>query len=210
MLSVVFFLTILLVNVDSQFGLFETTTNAFTDLFPSLRRYNVLFSVILAGILCILGLPLCTNAGMYIFQICDWYLYLITFAMVDILEIIIVAYIYGMDRFCSDIALMFGSGPNKIIQWFWKTITPLSITVHCFCQNSMLKHLINHDCQLLGIAFCSISNRGYNLRLPWHLQISSMGRRFGLDSWNTFSLTDSYFFNFHHFEKSILKSPIDI
>ena len=129
-LSIIFFLTLLFVNVDSQFGMFETLTSGLTDLFPSLRRFNVSFSAMMATICFLLGLPLCTNAGMYIFQICDWYLAILTFSMVGMLEIIIVAFIYGMDRFCNDAALMFGSRPNKIIQWVWLTIAPVTMLVN--------------------------------------------------------------------------------
>ena len=59
--SAIFFLTLITVGIDSQFGLFETTTNGLIDCFDLLRRHPFMTKTISAICCYLLGLPFMTN-----------------------------------------------------------------------------------------------------------------------------------------------------
>ena len=69
---------------------------------------------------------------MYLFSVVEWYSSSLTFLMVGFLELIVVCYIYGINRFCSDIELMLGYRPNKTIQFLWLGVTPTVIGVRTY------------------------------------------------------------------------------
>ncbi|XP_021344612.1 sodium- and chloride-dependent glycine transporter 1-like [Mizuhopecten yessoensis] len=79
------------------------------DQFPTLRRRRVLVQ----GVGCILwyflGLILCTQGGIYVFVVLDWY---IAFGvpMLAFIECVIIGWIYGAERFSRDAELMLGRG----------------------------------------------------------------------------------------------------
>ena len=59
----------------------------------------------------------------------DWYSAALTFTVCAFLEVIIISYIYGLNRFFSDVELMFGSSPNKLVGFCWLFISPLLMAV---------------------------------------------------------------------------------
>ena len=66
---------------------------------------------------------------MYIYSIVEWYSASLTFITVGFLEAIAVCYIYGIDRFCSDIELMLHYKPSRVIRFLWLFVTPLILGV---------------------------------------------------------------------------------
>ena len=69
------------------------------------------------------------KGGMYIFQLLDWYSVSIPVLVICIFEIIMVAWIYGIDNFFDDINFMIGQKLEKIWYYCWKYITPLILVV---------------------------------------------------------------------------------
>ena len=125
--AAVFFLMLISVAIDTQLAVFETVLSGITDMFPVLQqgRYRQLAtSAGMATTFFAISLPMCSQAGMYIYQILDWYAAVITFTVNGFLECIVVGFIYGIDRFYSDAALMFGSRPNKLVGILWRSATP--------------------------------------------------------------------------------------
>ncbi|KAI8122141.1 Sodium- and chloride-dependent glycine transporter 2 [Lucilia cuprina] len=71
--SVLFFVMLLTLGLDSQFALMETVTTAILDKFPNLRQYKT-WVVLFVGIFGYIGgLGFTTNSGMYWLQLMDKY-----------------------------------------------------------------------------------------------------------------------------------------
>ena len=130
--AVIFFLTLITVGLDSQFGTFDTMVSGLLDTYPHLRRHKVMITGGMAFVCFLLGLPFITEGGMYLYQIVDWYSSALTFSMVGFLEVIVVCYIYGIDRFCSDAELMFGFQPSRAVRIMWLVFTPLMTATMLF------------------------------------------------------------------------------
>ncbi|XP_060591213.1 sodium- and chloride-dependent glycine transporter 1-like [Ruditapes philippinarum] len=126
--SVLFFTTLVMVGIDSQFGTFETGANALIDLnFKKFSRYRIWISASLTSCLFVLGLPLTTSGGYYIFMLIDWYVALFGIVFTALLECVIVAWIYGAGRFSDDIEMMTGSRPSQILRFIWCFCIPIFI-----------------------------------------------------------------------------------
>ena len=76
-----------------------------------------------------LSLTIFVKGGIYIFQLLDWYSVSIPVLVICIFEIIMVAWIYGIDNFFDDINFMIGQKLEKIWYYCWKYITPLILVV---------------------------------------------------------------------------------
>ncbi|XP_033755570.1 sodium- and chloride-dependent GABA transporter 1-like [Pecten maximus] len=128
--AVLFFLMLLALGIDSQFGTFETVSSGLVDAFPRLLgKRKVLLTAALSLVLFILGLPFTTNGGMYIFQLVDWYAASLCVMLTCFLECIIVGWLYGADRFSRDVELMMGRPVPVIIRICWCVITPLIMLI---------------------------------------------------------------------------------
>ncbi|XP_066523176.1 sodium- and chloride-dependent GABA transporter 2-like isoform X2 [Hoplias malabaricus] len=139
--SFLFFLMILFLGLDSQFVCVESLATALTDMFPRVlrrpKRREILVLVIV--VVCfLLGLPLVTNGGIHLFKLVDTYgpsgtnlLYIACF------ETIVIAWVYGADRFYDNIADMIGYPPMPVLKYCWLFITPL------ICGATLLYDLIS-------------------------------------------------------------------
>uniref|UniRef100_A0ABD2XN74 Transporter n=1 Tax=Trichogramma kaykai TaxID=54128 RepID=A0ABD2XN74_9HYME len=128
--SLLFFVMLLTLGLDSQFALMETVTTAILDGIPALRNFK--FWVVLA---CAVfgyagGLIFTTNAGMYWLQLMDKYAANWSVLLIAISECILVAWIYGADRFLDDIQQMIGVRGRcwrMFWKWMWKVVTPAAL-----------------------------------------------------------------------------------
>ncbi|XP_068993368.1 sodium- and chloride-dependent glycine transporter 1 isoform X1 [Neodiprion pinetum] len=128
--SLLFFVMLLTLGLDSQFALMETVTTAILDGVPALRNYKfwvVLGAAILgyAG-----GLIFTTNAGMYWLQLMDKYAANWSVLLIAIGECILVAWVYGADRFLDDVEQMIGPRGRCwrfFWTWMWKVVTPAAL-----------------------------------------------------------------------------------
>ncbi|XP_061183688.1 sodium- and chloride-dependent glycine transporter 1-like [Saccostrea echinata] len=127
--AVLFFLMLFTIGLDSQFGMFETMTSAFVDEFPHLlKNRKVLFTAFFCFIEFLLGIPCIMEGGIYVLQIMDWYCATFSLMLLSLTECVVIAWIYGADRFYKDIELMIGYQPGIWWKICWKFITPLTIT----------------------------------------------------------------------------------
>jgi len=128
--SFLFFFMLLTLGIDTQFAMMETVISGLGDTFPkTLRRHKTTFIMCLCMVLFILGLPMVSQAGIYILTLIDWYAGGINLMIVGLFECIIVGWFYGAQRFLSDIKLMIGKFPAGSIWWktCWMGITPALI-----------------------------------------------------------------------------------
>nr|CAB3266310.1 sodium- and chloride-dependent GABA transporter 3-like [Phallusia mammillata] len=126
--SGLFFATLFLVGVDTQFACVECGVSTIADVVPRMKRGKYgqeKLTAIVAGTLLLLGLPLLTNGGIYLFELLNMYaasgislLWLVFF------EAIAIGWIYGADRFYGNIESMIGYFPIGYFKYCYKFITP--------------------------------------------------------------------------------------
>ncbi|XP_072329215.1 sodium- and chloride-dependent creatine transporter 1-like isoform X2 [Scyliorhinus torazame] len=140
--AALFFFMLLVLGLDSQFVGVEGFITGIMDLLPTyvsggLRREVV---VAVCCLICfVIDLCMVTDGGMYIFQLFDYYSASgITLLWQAFWECIVVAWVYGADRFIDDIARMIGYRPLPWIKWCWLFITP------CVCVGIFLFHVVNY------------------------------------------------------------------
>ncbi|XP_016126914.1 sodium- and chloride-dependent GABA transporter 2-like isoform X3 [Sinocyclocheilus grahami] len=136
--SVLFFFMVLLLGLDSQFVCVESLATALTDLFPGVLRKRRELLVLLIAVICfLLGLPFITKGGFHLFTVMDTYgpsgtnlLFIACF------ETIVVAWVYGANRFYDNIEDMIGYAPFPVLKYCWLFITPL------ICAATLLYNLL--------------------------------------------------------------------
>ncbi|XP_022098919.1 sodium- and chloride-dependent glycine transporter 1-like isoform X3 [Acanthaster planci] len=124
--SFLFFFMLFLVGLDTQFGMTETVISGFIDQFPEhLRKWKTLFALGVCCLFFLLGLPLVTRGGIYVFELINWYSAWISLMIVGMTECFAIAYFYGFRRFISDIKKMLG---YETVVWWWYCICWLFVT----------------------------------------------------------------------------------
>ncbi|XP_056131140.1 sodium- and chloride-dependent creatine transporter 1 isoform X2 [Lampris incognitus] len=140
--AALFFFMLLLLGLDSQFVGVEGFVTGILDLFPGkyYYRYRREIAVAICCLLCfIIDLSMVTQGGMYVFQLFDYYSASgMTLLWQAFWECIVVAWVYGADRFMDDVARMIGYRPFPWMKWCWSFITP------CVCMGIFLFHLVNY------------------------------------------------------------------
>ncbi|KAI3378116.1 hypothetical protein SNEBB_004638 [Seison nebaliae] len=129
--ALLFFLTVLTLGIDSQFGMLETVLSAIFDRWPKLRRKKALVTILTGCAFFSVALLFVTKAGMYWYTLIDWYVASLMAFMICIIECVAICWIYGADRFLNDIALMFGGKFNHGFIWklLWKYIVPVLLSI---------------------------------------------------------------------------------
>ncbi|PAA64594.1 hypothetical protein BOX15_Mlig031699g3 [Macrostomum lignano] len=137
--SVLFFLMIFTVGLDSQFGMFETMISAFTDEFPKrLSNKKILITALLVAVEFGIGVVCVTRGGIFVLQIMDWYSSTFSLMIISFFECVVIGWIYGADRFYRDIELMLGRQPSAWWRICWRFITPAIIL--CIFIISIVNH----------------------------------------------------------------------
>lgn len=125
--SVLFFFMLFTLGLDSEFAFLETALTAVYDTFPRSRSYKLL----LTGLLCLscflLGIPLCSNMGQYIFYLLDTFGGGIGVLLIAIFELIALHWIYGVRRFSEDLKFMLGYSPSIFWKVCWAFIAPVTL-----------------------------------------------------------------------------------
>ncbi|XP_048258777.1 sodium- and chloride-dependent glycine transporter 2-like [Haliotis rufescens] len=123
-----FFLMLFTVGLDSQFVHVQTIVSAITDAFPrSLGRRKLLVTagVCLTGF--ILGLSCVTQGGIYVLTLLDWYIGSISVMVLAMSEMLVLAWIYGVNRLYDDLTMMIGFRVSPVWKPMWLVVTPLFV-----------------------------------------------------------------------------------
>ncbi|XP_075430575.1 sodium- and chloride-dependent creatine transporter 1-like isoform X2 [Ascaphus truei] len=140
--AALFFFMLLVLGLDSQFVGVEGFITGIMDLFPhpinGFVRREV--TAALCCLLCfIIDLSMVTEGGMYVFQLFDYYSASgITLLWQAFWECVVIAWVYGADRFMDDVARMIGYRPFPYMKWCWSVLTPL------VCVGIFLFHVVNY------------------------------------------------------------------
>ncbi|XP_046569999.1 sodium- and chloride-dependent glycine transporter 2-like [Haliotis rubra] len=123
--SFVFSLMLIALMLDTVFATVETVMSAIFDQYPWLRKKRIYLTAGFCVVAYFVGLVVTTRAGMYIFQLIDWYFAFLVLLTTAFLECVCVAWIYGIERFSDDIELMLGRRPPLFFKITWCYVTPL-------------------------------------------------------------------------------------
>ncbi|XP_025602543.2 sodium-dependent neutral amino acid transporter B(0)AT3 [Athalia rosae] len=125
--SVLFFLMLFTLGIDSQFGTLEGVVTSIVDmkLFPNLRK-EILTGVI-SLICCVISMSFAHGAGSYVFVLFDNFSGNFPLLIIAFFECIGVSYVYGLKRFADDIELMTGNRPGLYWLICWKYLSPLAM-----------------------------------------------------------------------------------
>ncbi|XP_041636440.1 sodium- and chloride-dependent betaine transporter-like [Cheilinus undulatus] len=127
--AVLFFVMVFFLGLDTQFVCVESLATAITDMFPRyLRRHGgrEILVLVIAVVCFLLGLMFVTEGGTIAFHLIDSYgPSTITLLLIVLLETIVIAWIYGADRFYDNIEDMIGYPPLRLIKYCWLFITPV-------------------------------------------------------------------------------------
>ncbi|XP_033754968.1 sodium-dependent neutral amino acid transporter B(0)AT3-like [Pecten maximus] len=127
--SILFFLMLFTLGLDSMFGTLEGALTSINDmmLFPGVRRE------IMCGVVCLISfvIALCfsTSTGSYVFYLFDSFSANIPLLIIAFIECVAVSHIYGLDQMSYDIEMMIGTRPNYFFLICWKYIGPLAMIV---------------------------------------------------------------------------------
>ncbi|OWA53485.1 Sodium- and chloride-dependent glycine transporter 2 [Hypsibius exemplaris] len=118
--SVLFFFMLATLGADSVVAILETTSTALFHRFEHLQKFR--HSILLGSclLLFLLGLPLCTGAGLYWFTLLNDYTATWTVLLIALVEDVAIVFVYGVNRLCDDIEMMIGPRPWRRVSVYWK------------------------------------------------------------------------------------------
>ncbi|XP_028823475.1 sodium-dependent proline transporter isoform X2 [Denticeps clupeoides] len=131
--SILFFLMLFMLGVDTLFGNMEGITTAVLDEFPQLRsnlKHKSLFLALLCFSFYMMGLLLITDGGIYWFTLVDSYSTSFGLIIITLFMCLGISFFYGVNQFCQDIVDMICRCPpwcSKVLLYFkacWIVFTP--------------------------------------------------------------------------------------
>ncbi|KAF8571126.1 hypothetical protein P879_02278 [Paragonimus westermani] len=125
--SIVFFLMLLTLGLDSSFGGSEAVITALSDEFPVLGKRRELFVLGLFLFYCIIGTLESTQGGIYLFHLFERMCVEYPILLAVFCETVCVSWIYGVDNFRKNIKHMLGFEPGIFWKICWKFIAPVFI-----------------------------------------------------------------------------------
>ncbi|XP_074407623.1 sodium- and chloride-dependent neutral and basic amino acid transporter B(0+)-like isoform X2 [Zonotrichia albicollis] len=127
--SILFFMMLVLLGLDSQFALIETVITSIQDINPTaLKKYRGPITVGVCAVLFLFGLVCVTQAGVYWVNLIDHFCAGWGILISASLEIVGISHIYGGRRFIEDIEMMIGKKTNNFWLWWkmcWFYVTPV-------------------------------------------------------------------------------------
>ncbi|XP_078350539.1 sodium- and chloride-dependent GABA transporter 1-like isoform X1 [Oculina patagonica] len=126
--SVIFFLMLITLGIDSQFGQVEVVAAAILAQYPGhLHRYREAVVLAVCLVMFVLGLSCVTQGGIYVFNLLDSFSAGISLLFLVMFELLVVGWIYGAQKFAKSIERATG---RRVSMWWvtcWKIITPLMV-----------------------------------------------------------------------------------
>ncbi|XP_072026675.1 sodium- and chloride-dependent taurine transporter-like [Amphiura filiformis] len=175
--AVLFFITILLLGIDSQFCQCEGFITAIADTWPRVFRKGhrrEIFVAIYCFVSCCIGMSMITHGGIYLMQLFDYYSASGTALLwIAFFEVMAITYFYGGNRFIGNLKLMLTIDTNypkiwrileKYLQICWFVLTPVSIAV------MFIFSLITHE----RLTYQGYVYPWWGYGIGWFMALSSM------------------------------------
>ncbi|XP_065578295.1 sodium-dependent dopamine transporter-like isoform X2 [Artemia franciscana] len=127
--SLLFFMMLLTLGLDSSFGGSEAIITALSDEYPILKKHREVFVGVLFTFYYLIGMTSCTQGGFYFFHLLDRYAAGYSILVAVLCETLAVSWIYGIERFREDVKEMIGFKPG--LGWLicWKFAAPIFLLV---------------------------------------------------------------------------------
>ncbi|XP_067906568.1 sodium-dependent dopamine transporter [Heterodontus francisci] len=122
--SVIFFIMLLTLGLDSAMGGMESVITGLIDEFKLLRNHREIFTLFIIAITFLVSLFCVTNGGIYVFTLLDKFAAETSILFGVLIETIGVSWFYGVDRFSNDIEKMIGKRPGLYWRLCWKIVSP--------------------------------------------------------------------------------------
>ncbi|XP_067652400.1 sodium- and chloride-dependent glycine transporter 2-like [Haliotis asinina] len=109
--SVLFFVTTLMMVIDSVFANAESALRCMKELLPGSLHFKYMQSILAVafmGATFLVGLIFTTRGGVYMFTLMDWYVVAVVLFVTAVLQCIAIGWLYGADRFSADVEAMTG------------------------------------------------------------------------------------------------------
>ncbi|MGH0151951.1 UNVERIFIED_CONTAM: hypothetical protein FKN15_033230 [Acipenser sinensis] len=123
--SVIFFIMLLTLGIDSAMGGMESVITGLIDEFKFLRNHRKLFTLFIVVLTFLISLFCVTNGGIYVFTLLDHFAAGTSILFGVLIEAIGIAWFYGVGRFSDDIEEMIGHRPGLYWRLCWKYVSPL-------------------------------------------------------------------------------------
>ncbi|HII71677.1 TPA: sodium-dependent transporter [Candidatus Woesearchaeota archaeon] len=125
--SVVFFVMLLTLGIDSAFSLVEAVDTAILDGKAKWKKQKLAFVVCLAAFLC--GIIFTTRAGLYFLDIVDHFVMGYNLVFVGLLQCLAIGWVYGADKMRSYINQHAKVKLGRWWNWAIKVIIPAALIV---------------------------------------------------------------------------------
>ncbi|XP_055538311.1 sodium-dependent serotonin transporter [Wyeomyia smithii] len=163
--SIIFFLMLITLGLDSTFGGLEAMITALCDEYPRvIGRRRELFVLILLALIYICALPTMTYGGVYLVNFLNVYGPGLAILFVVFVEAAGVFWFYGVENFSADIEQMLGKKPSLFWRICWKYISPTFL----FCI--LIFSLLGYESMLEG----EYKYPEWSVAAGWVLTLSSV------------------------------------
>uniref|UniRef100_A0A1I8H4N8 Transporter n=1 Tax=Macrostomum lignano TaxID=282301 RepID=A0A1I8H4N8_9PLAT len=139
--SVLFFIMLLTLGLDSSFGALEALLTAVTDEYKKQISRMKYSREITTGVACIIiylcALPNVTYGGMYVYRFLEEFGAGVSILVAVVMQCLCVSWVYGLHNFSNDVNEMLGSRPWMGWRILWKVVTPvilLVLSVYSLCN----------------------------------------------------------------------------
>ncbi|XP_064612763.1 sodium-dependent serotonin transporter-like [Liolophura sinensis] len=162
--SILFFVMLITLGLDSSFGGLEAVITGVCDEFPKIGKHREIFVAMLISVCFLTGLSSTTYGGQYVISLLDRHGAPISILLICFCESIAVSWFYGARRFSADLKKMLGFEPGIFWKVCWAVICPVFLLVlfvlSCYAYS--------------GISLGSYNFPAWSLALGWIITLTSL------------------------------------
>ncbi|CAG7629273.1 unnamed protein product [Allacma fusca] len=124
--SLLFFFMLFTIGLGSACSLANAVVTVIADEFPSTKRWILVAGICVGGFL--FGLIYVTPGGQFMVTLVDYYGVSFLLYVMAVLEVVGVAWFYGMDNICRDVEFMLNMKLSFYWIFCWKYLVPVALT----------------------------------------------------------------------------------
>ncbi|XP_075679164.1 sodium-dependent serotonin transporter-like isoform X2 [Dermatophagoides pteronyssinus] len=163
--SIIYFLMLITLGLDSTFGGLEAMITGLCDNYPQLlRKHREIFVAILIVFIYLCALPTTTFGGNYLITLLDTHGTALSVLFVVFIETMAISWFYGTDKISNQINEMIGHRPNIFWRVCWKCVCPIFLGFIAFAS------LINKEPLKLG----DYIYPEWSVNVGWLITLSSL------------------------------------
>ncbi|XP_071499451.1 sodium-dependent noradrenaline transporter-like [Diadema antillarum] len=144
--SVIFYIMLITLGLDSSFGGTEAIITGLVDMYPRIfkkRRELLVLAVVISFFL--FGLIDVTYGGIYVFHLESEFAASASILFAVAIEVIAVSWFYGVNRFAHEIKEMIGFMPSYAWRICWKFVSPTFILAMFFASLVLTQPLVYEE-----------------------------------------------------------------